>query len=142
MESIQFRNGATLKFMSGGGGDKSRAGFTSRVVVVTETDGLDLAGTKSRESVKITQLEARTRAYGSRKRIYLECTVSTEDGRTWREAANQKRTPETPAGGQINEVRFDQVTASKVRVVFAHAGKARSGVSEVFVWKDGEATGR
>ena len=38
VESIPFRNGATLKFMSGGGGDKSRAGFTSRVMVITETD--------------------------------------------------------------------------------------------------------
>ena len=85
VESIQFRNGATLKFMSGGGGDKSRAGFTSRVLVVTETDGMDQAGATSRESDKITQLEARTRAYGSRKRIYLECTVSTDEGRTWRE---------------------------------------------------------
>ena len=84
-ESIQFGNGATLKFMSGGGGDKSRAGFTSRVVVITETDGLDMAGSSSRESDKITQLEARTRAYGARKRIYMECTVSTEQGRTWQE---------------------------------------------------------
>ena len=83
VESIQFLNGATLKFMSGGGGDKSRAGFTSRVVVITETDGMDEAGLRSRESDKITQLEARTRAYGSRKRIYMECTVSTEQGRTW-----------------------------------------------------------
>ena len=71
--------------MSGGGGDKSRAGFTARVVVVTETDGMDRPGFTSRESDKITQLEARTRAYGSRKRVYLECTVSTEQGRTWRE---------------------------------------------------------
>lgn len=85
VESIQFLNGATLKFMSGGGGDKSRAGFTSRVVVITETDGLDESGGTSREADKITQLEARTRAYGNRKRIYLECTVSTEEGRTWRE---------------------------------------------------------
>jgi len=85
VESIQFTNGATLKFMSGGGGDKSRAGFTSRVVVITETDGMDQPGTTSRESDKITQLEARTRAYGSRKRVYMECTVSTEQGRTWRE---------------------------------------------------------
>ena len=84
-EAIQFLNGATLKFMSGGGGDKSRAGFTSRVVVITETDGMDQAGTRSREADKITQLEARTRAYGSRKRIYLECTVSTQEGRTWQE---------------------------------------------------------
>jgi phage terminase large subunit GpA-like protein len=85
VESLQFGNGATLKFMSGGGGDKSRAGFTSRVVVITETDGMDQPGLTSRESDKITQLEARTRAYGNRKRIYMECTVSTEQGRTWQE---------------------------------------------------------
>src|SRR4029453_11347511 len=85
VEGIQFENGAPLKFMSGGGGDKSRAGFTSRVVVITETDGMDQPGMTSREADKITQLEARTRAYGSRKRIYMECTVSTEEGRTWQE---------------------------------------------------------
>lgn len=85
VESIQFRNGATLKFMSGGGGDKSRAGFTARVLCVTEVDGLDQAGNASREADKLTQLEARTRAYGDRKRVYLECTVSIEEGRTWSE---------------------------------------------------------
>ena len=85
VESLKFSNGATLKFMSGGGGDKSRAGFTSRVVVITESDGMDQPGMSSRESDKITQLEARTRAYGNRKRIYMECTVSTEQGRTWQE---------------------------------------------------------
>ncbi len=88
VESMQFRSGPTLKFMSGGGGDKSRAGFTSRVLVVTETDGMDKPGGTSRESDKITQLEARTRAFGSRKRVYLECTVSTESGRTWQEYLN------------------------------------------------------
>ncbi len=85
VESLQFTNGATLKFMSGGGGDKSRAGFTSRVVAITETDGMDQSSMTSRESDKITQLEARTRAYGNRKRIYMECTVSTQQGRTWQE---------------------------------------------------------
>jgi phage terminase large subunit GpA-like protein len=85
VESLTFANGATLKFMSGGGSDKSRAGFTSRVLVVTETDGMDRPGHTSRETDKIGQLEARTRAYGSKKRIYLECTVSTETGRTWQE---------------------------------------------------------
>lgn len=85
VESIQFGNGATLKFMSGGGGDKSRAGFTSRVVVITETDGMDQASASSRESDKVTQLEARTKAYGRRARLYMECTVSTDSGRTWQE---------------------------------------------------------
>ena len=83
--SITFGNGAPLRFMTGGGSDKSVAGFTSRVVIVTETDGMDEAGSSSREADRITQLEVRTRAYGARKRIYLECTVSIEKGRTWQE---------------------------------------------------------
>ena len=44
--------------------------------------------------------------------------------------------PEQPAGGQFNEITFDPVTASKVHVVFTHKGKARSGVSEMFVWEE------
>ena len=91
VQSIRFRNGTTLKFMSGGGGDKSRAGFTARVLLVTETDGMDAAGKASREADKITQLEARTLAYGDQARIYLECTVSTEYGRTWQEYQNGTR---------------------------------------------------
>lgn len=85
VSSITFLNGATLRFMSGGGSDKKRAGFTSRVVVITETDGMDESGEASREADKITQLEARTRAFGSQARIYMECTVSIEKGRTWQE---------------------------------------------------------
>lgn len=85
LDAVRFKNGATLKFMSGGGSDKKRAAFTSRVVVITETDGMDEQGGNSREADKITQIEARTRAYGDRKRIYMECTVSIEEGRTWRE---------------------------------------------------------
>lgn len=87
-DSVTFRNGATLKFMTGGGDDKSRAGFTARVVVVTEVDGLDKSSELSREADPITQLEARTRSYGHRRRIYLECTVSTEQGRIWQEYRN------------------------------------------------------
>jgi hypothetical protein len=58
------------------------------------------------------------------------------DGSTWKPAANVKKSPEKPAGGQFNEAAFDPVTASKVRVVFTHRGKARSGVSEIFVWEE------
>ncbi len=58
------------------------------------------------------------------------------DGKAWRAVANAKKVPEKPTGSQFNEVRFDRVKASKVRVVFTHAGKARSGVSEVLVWNE------
>lgn len=82
---IQFTNGAALKFMTGGGGDKSRAHYTARVVIITEADGMDTASSASRESDPISQIEARTSAYGDRKRIYLECTTSIEEGRIWQE---------------------------------------------------------
>ena len=59
------------------------------------------------------------------------------DGRAWQPVRGARMSPEQPTGGRFNEVRFDRVKASKVRVVFTHAGKARSGVSEVFVWGDG-----
>lgn len=85
VDAVRFQNGAVLKFMSGGGSDKARAHFTSRVLVITETDGMDLTGGGSREADKITQLEARTKAYGSQARVYMECTVSVKAGRTWQE---------------------------------------------------------
>ena len=84
-ESVEFRNGAVLRFMSGGGDDKPRAGFTARIVVITETEALDKSGGRSVESDKVTQMIARTRSFDDRARIYMECTVSTEKGRTWRE---------------------------------------------------------
>lgn len=82
---IQFKHGPSLLFMAGGGGDKQRAGATTRVLVITETDGMDEAGLSSREGDKISQLEARTRSYGLRALTYMECTISSTDGRTWRE---------------------------------------------------------
>ncbi|KKM14368.1 hypothetical protein LCGC14_1706840 [marine sediment metagenome] len=91
---VKFRNGATLRFMSGGGKDKSRAGFTARVLAVTEVDGLDEAGTTSREADKLKQMEGRLRAFLSvGTREYLECTVSTTEGRIWQEylAGTQSR---------------------------------------------------
>ena len=57
-------------------------------------------------------------------------------GSRWRDVGGQKRSPAQPAGGQYNDVRFKPVTAAKARVVFTHAGKSRSGVTEMFVWAD------
>lgn len=84
VKSVKFAHGRTLKFMSGGGGDKSRAAFTARVLAITETDGMDESGSTSREADKITQMEARTNAFNNSVE-YLECTASTKEGRIWTE---------------------------------------------------------
>jgi phage terminase large subunit GpA-like protein len=81
---VKFANGAKLRFMSFGGDDKSVAGFTSRVLAVTEVDGVDKTSETSKEADKLKQLEGRLRAFlafGIRE--YLECTVSTSTGKIW-----------------------------------------------------------
>ena len=54
----------------------------------------------------------------------------------WRDAASQTKSPATPIGGAMNTVTFSKVTTTKVRIVFTHQGKARSGVTELEIWKE------
>jgi hypothetical protein len=49
-------------------------------------------------------------------------------------ASHQQKSPAKPTGGQFNEVRFDKVKTTKLRVVFTHALPAKSGVSEILIW--------
>lgn len=82
---VVFRNGSSLKFFSAGGGDKGRAGFTTRVLIVTEADAFGTSGETSEEANKLEQLVARTKSFGKQARIYLECTVTVEQGIIWSE---------------------------------------------------------
>lgn len=84
-DSVLFKNGALLKFMSAGGSDKSRSGFTSRVLVVTEANAFDTISSSSKEGSKLEQLIARTVSFGEDAVIYLECTVEDETCLIWRE---------------------------------------------------------
>jgi len=56
------------------------------------------------------------------------------DGKEWRDAQKQTKSPAKPIGGRLNEVKFERIRTSKIRVVFTHAAKARSGISEIFIW--------
>jgi hypothetical protein len=58
------------------------------------------------------------------------------DGTEWHPVSGEQKSPEQPIGGQWNEIRFNSVTASKVRVVFTHRGQARSGLSEILIWNE------
>lgn len=82
---VEFGNGVGLRFMTAGGGDKARAGKTGRVLVTTEADGFDEVGGSSREADKFSQLEGRLSAFGDQAVLYAECTLSTDDGRTYKE---------------------------------------------------------
>ncbi len=54
----------------------------------------------------------------------------------WRPAAEQRKSPSVPAGNKVNEVTFARVTTQKLRIVFTHQGKARSGVTELQLWRE------
>lgn len=81
--SIYFSNGASLRFMSGGGSDAARASETARVVAITETSRMDKRSGTSMESNQIVQLKARTKAFDDAARVYMESTPTIEDGLAW-----------------------------------------------------------
>lgn len=86
---ITFKNGVSLRFMTPGGNDKTRAGKTLRALVLTEVDGYDEVRETSREGDPISQMEGRLNAFALiASRVYLECTVSIETGRIWKEYKN------------------------------------------------------
>ena len=60
-------------------------------------------------------------------------------GGEWRDVEGQAVEPEAPTGGMANTVTFKPVKTSKIRVVFTHKGKARSGVTEIEAWRGSRA---
>ena len=65
-----------------------------------------------------------------------EYAIEFWNGKEWKPVEKIAKMPERPAGGQFNEARFSSVQTSKIRIVFVHNGKARSGVSEIYIWPD------
>src|SRR5262249_32194874 len=58
------------------------------------------------------------------------------DGSAWKDVPEPKKSTEKPFGGERNTVRFPRIETSKVRVVFTHRGKARSGLTEIEMWRE------
>lgn len=63
-------------------------------------------------------------------------TVQVFADGVWRDAANQVKSPTMPASSAMNTVTFARATTPKLRVVFTHKGDARSGVTELEIWKE------
>jgi F5/8 type C domain/Bacterial alpha-L-rhamnosidase 6 hairpin glycosidase domain len=63
----------------------------------------------------------------------LEAWVEGE----WREIPGQRRRPPAPEGRRANAVSFDEIIASRVRVVLTHRDGSASGVTEFEAWGRG-----
>ncbi len=57
------------------------------------------------------------------------------NGKAWADVAEPQFSPDKPAGGTVNTVTFKPVRTSKVRIVFTHHGKSRSGLTEIEIWE-------
>ncbi len=58
-----------------------------------------------------------------------------QDG-NWLDVERLQTSPSKPVGGIMNTVRFQPLETTKLRVVFTNAGNARSGVTEIEVWRE------
>jgi hypothetical protein len=63
-------------------------------------------------------------------------TVQSWTGSAWQDAPDQTKSPAKPVGSALNTVTFPKLTTARLRVVFTHQGQARSGVTELLVWKE------
>ena len=82
-DTIRFRHGCNLTWMSFDGRDKSRAAKTTRVLMITEADGGGEASETSVEEDPIGQLERRALNFDLSALILKESTVSTTKGPVW-----------------------------------------------------------
>ncbi|MEE3033397.1 MAG: discoidin domain-containing protein, partial [Planctomycetota bacterium] len=62
--------------------------------------------------------------------------VEIWNGTDWVEAEQQVADPQLPAGSVANTITFSKVTTRKLRIVFTHKGGARSGATEIEVWRE------
>ncbi|MBL9166822.1 MAG: discoidin domain-containing protein [Verrucomicrobiales bacterium] len=68
----------------------------------------------------------------SPKEYYVEYWT----GGNWERAEKQVKTPADAVGGAVNSVRFSSVNTLKIRIQFVHRDKARSGLTELELWKE------
>lgn len=84
VDQIRFKHGPTIRFEGMGGGDKSGISHTAPCVLITEADRFDRAGESDRDTDPVRKARARTQAFPIwRRRLYADCTVTTEDGAVW-----------------------------------------------------------
>jgi hypothetical protein len=109
--AVHFRNGATLRFMTGRASTAGRAGFTARAMFATEVDVFG-GRTMDQNARRIEDLKSRTKAYGDAARHYLECTVSHPDGVIWQHhvagTGSRLATP-CPACGEFGTIEREHL---------------------------------
>ncbi len=83
-DRVTLANGAALKITTAGGSDQGKAGFTARVVCVTEAARFSRTGGESKETDPLRQLWARQRSYTNDQRLtFIEGTKTIRGEYPW-----------------------------------------------------------
>lgn len=83
-DSVELNNSAKLKLMSRGSKDQGKAGFTARIVSVTELAGFSVSVESSVEAGPLDQLEARQKSWDyPERRTYAEGTLTVAEQLPW-----------------------------------------------------------
>jgi len=84
-DSVYLNNGSAFKWMTAGGDDSNKAGYTARVIGVTEAARFSQSSATSVEADPLSQLTARLRAHSKiSQRIFVEGTTTIEEELPWR----------------------------------------------------------
>ena len=88
-DSVRLTNGVWLRFMTRGGSDQSKAGYTARVVIVTEAAGWSVGTETSTEADPLEQIRARQQSWDWDDRLLIvEGTVTVAEAYPWALRAN------------------------------------------------------
>jgi hypothetical protein len=102
----------------------------------TDTITVDLEGKRKIDDVRVhfykTSSTATVQGYAPPAQFLVEY----DNGDGWKTVPGQSRTPAYPQGN-LNQVRFPELTAEKLRVTVHHTAGARTGVKEIQAYDTG-----
>ncbi|XVU21242.1 OmpL47-type beta-barrel domain-containing protein [Actinoplanes sp. CA-054009] len=96
----------------------------------TDAITVDLEGSRKIDDVRVHFYKTSTTATVQGYAPPAQFTVEYDNGDGWKTVPGQSRFPAYPQGN-LNQVRFPEVTAQKLRITVHHAAGARTGIKEV-----------
>ncbi|WP_229073301.1 OmpL47-type beta-barrel domain-containing protein [Actinoplanes sp. DH11] len=102
----------------------------------TDAITVDLGGQKTIDDVRVHFYKTSSTATVQGYAPPAQFTVEYDNGAGWTTVPDQSRTPVYPQGN-LNQVRFPEVTAEKLRITVHHTPGARTGIKEIQAYDSG-----
>ncbi|BBH70584.1 carbohydrate-binding protein [Actinoplanes sp. OR16] len=104
----------------------------------TDAITIDLDGERRIDDVRVHFYKSSSAATVQGYAPPAQFLVEYDDGDEWKTVPSQARIPAYPRGN-LNQVRFPEITAERLRITVHHAAGARTGIKEIQAFDSGEA---